>query len=59
MSYPGNSRFCEIMQCVGGMTVDDGGENRADGEGTVARMSEVDGYKSEDENEEIEMEARE
>ena len=41
------------------MTVDDGGENRADGGGTVGRMSEVDGYKSEDEDEEIEIEARE
>ena len=47
------------MQCVGGVTVDDGVENRADGEGTVGRMSEVDGYKSEDEDDEIEMGARE
>ena len=60
MSYPGITHvFCEIMQCVGGVTVDNGRENRADGDGTVGRMSEVDGYKNEDEDEEIEMEARE
>ena len=41
------------------MTVDNGRENRADGDGTVGRMSEVGDYKSEEEDEEKEMEARE
>ena len=45
------------MQCVGGVTVDDGGENRADGDGTVERVRKGDDNKSEKEDEEIEMEA--
>ena len=39
------------------MTVDDGGENRADGDGAVERVSEGDDNKSEKEDEEIKMEA--
>ena len=46
------------MQCVSGATVNDGGENRTDGDGMVGRMSEDDENKSEEEDEKIEMEAR-
>ena len=47
------------MQCVGGVTVNDGGENRADGDGTVGRMGKDNNNNNnnEEEDEEIEMEA--
>ena len=50
-----NSRFCEIFQCVGGVTGDGGEENRADGDGTVGRTNEG----GDNEDEEIEMETPE
>ena len=42
---------------VGGVTIDDGKENRADGDGVGERVSEGDDNESEKEDEEIEIEA--
>ena len=49
------------MQCIGGASVDGGEENRADGDGTVRRISEDNNNNNnnnEEEDEEIEMEAQ-